>query len=389
MTIGYKLFLPALIFFFNVPEAKKLPETILRIEIKKDVAGFNLGCEGEFYIYKLSTGDMDKLSGDDINYVKAEPAGIMFDGVIGDPSSVRLVPVKEKELIRIDGRRYRDTIVIRKTGPRKLSVINELGLENYIAGILPCEVDDGWSLEALKAQAVISRTYAMTNLGRHQDDSCDFCNKVHCQVYGGVEGEKKSTNRAVELTRGEILTYNGKPAQTIYHAACAGHTENPVYVWKWDVSVPSYLLGVKDKYCLKSPHQNWSKEIEVSYIIKKLIKLGYKDIKDITSIKFTDITKSGRAKYVKIKYKTNNGSHSIKIRAAVFRLELSPWLLKSTKVSEIRRISPNVFRVSGHGWGHGVGLCQWGSKVMAEAGFTYKGILYFYYPGTRVEKWED
>jgi stage II sporulation protein D len=370
-------------------EAKVLPETILRIELKKDVPGFNLGCEGEFNVYKMSTGDVDKLSGNDVNYVRADKDGITFDGVLADPDSVRLVPVKDNEWVRIDGKRYKDTIVIKKSGTRKLLVINELGVENYVAGILPCEVDPDWPLEALKAQAVISRTYAMVNLKRHEPDGYNFCNTVHCQVYGGIDGEKKLTNKAVELTRGEVLTYNGKLAQTVYHAACAGHTEDPAYVWKWEIPTPEYLKGVKDKYCVRSPHQNWTKDAKESYIVEKLKASGYKNVAGIVSIKSADKTPSGRSRYIKIKYIRQNGiKDSLKISAAAFRLLVSPWVIKSTYITGVEKTGNGVFRFSGHGWGHGVGLCQWGAKVMAEKDFTYKGILRHYYPGTKLEKWE-
>ena len=170
----------------------------------------------------------------------------------------------------------------------RLTVINELGLEDYINGILSKEVNPDWPLESLKAQAVISRTYVLKNLRKHEKQGFDVCTETHCQVYGGVESEDKRTSAAVAATRAEVLVYKGELAQSLFHASCGGHTENPNCVWTWESDAPEYLKGVKDDFCADSPHQLWTSTVGAGFIGSKLIKSGYK----VGSVK--NITTSGR-----------------------------------------------------------------------------------------------
>jgi len=371
--------------------AKQLPETIIKVSIFVNQKKINIGCEDDYSVYDLTSGEKEIFYSKDIHLVYPSSKGIIFGDREIPSSIIRLVPKDEKNLVRVNGKRYRDSIIIKKEKNKTLTVINEVGLENYIAGVLPYEIDSGWKLEAIKAQAVVARTYALRNLKKHEQDGYDLCNTVHCQVYGGVEGEKDETNLAVEKTRGEVLTYKGNLANTFYHACCGGHTENPVYVWTDFEDNPEYLKGVECKFCVKSKHYNWSNDVEESFIRKKLIEKGYKNIGKILKIEFSERTESKRAKYVKIYYKDRftGKSSDVKINSAFFRLAIDPWTIKSTKFLSIKKIDKNTFRFTGQGWGHGVGMCQWGAKVMADEGYNYKEILNFYYPGTKIEKWDE
>ncbi|MDI6641825.1 MAG: SpoIID/LytB domain-containing protein, partial [Elusimicrobiota bacterium] len=278
-------------------------------------------------------------------------------------------------------------ILIKRNKQQSLSVINEIYIENYCNGILPYEADTDWQLEALKVQAVVSRTYAMKNLGKHNSDGYDFCNNVCCEVYNGADGEKEISNKAVQETRGEVITYNGKLVNIFYHACCAGYTENPKYVWSWSIPVPDYLKGVECSFCKNSPHFSWTKTIDEKTIRNGLIKSGYSDIVKINSIELYGKTTSGRIKDIRIKYKSKKGkTKKIVLNAARFRLAVSPFLVKSTKIIAIKKLTKDTFEFSGNGWGHGVGLCQWGAKFMADKGYNYKQIINFYFPKTEIEK---
>lgn len=297
-------------------------------------------------------------------------------------SPIRIVALANQRSIRINGRRYHDNILIRiKNG--RLNVINELGIEDYIKGILPKEVSPKWPIESLKAQAIVSRTYALRNLKKHGSQGFDLCNTVHCQVYGGIESEQLRTNKAVEFTRGQVLTYNKKLAQALFHASCGGRTEVPNNVWNVNSRVPKYLEGVRDGFCKESPHHKWTKKISEVYLRGKLKKAGY-NIGKISSIKILGRNKTGRATYLLIK----NSYGKLKILAAKFRLAIDPWKVKSTMFSRIRKIGSD-FEFSGRGWGHGVGMCQWGAKAMSDRRYKYKKILRYYFPGTRIERWDD
>ena len=165
--------------------ARRLPETIIRVGVLVGVKSFNINCEGKYYIYDINTGRQSNIEPMNDYLVKPGSKGISIDGKKFG-ASVRLIAQENGSFLRINGRRYRDNIIINsKEG--KCTVINEIGLEDYLYGILPSEVNAGWNIEALKAQAVVSRTYVLKNLHKHEKDGFDVCTETHCQVYGGVE----------------------------------------------------------------------------------------------------------------------------------------------------------------------------------------------------------
>lgn len=367
---------------FSVPcLSRRLPETIIKVGLYVDVRSFNLSCEGDYYLYDLASGIQADIEPCNDSLVTARDGNIEFEKKTYGPS-IRLVSKDGGVHLRINGRRYKDNILVNlKNG--KLTVINELGLEDYIDGILPKEVNPAWPADALKAQAVISRTYVLKNLRKHEKDGFDICTETHCQVYGGVESEDKRTSDAVEATRGEVLVYKGELAQSLFHASCGGHTENPNCVWTWESNAPEYLKGVKDKFCSNSPHQYWKNSMSAESIRAKLVKSGY-GVGKITKIMMSGHDDSGRP--AKLKITSSKGV--LTITPAKFRMAIDPWIIKSAFITDIYSRGNN-FTFEGKGWGHGVGLCQWGANIMGEKGYDYKKILQFYYPGTEVEKWEE
>ncbi|MBN1622682.1 MAG: SpoIID/LytB domain-containing protein [Endomicrobiales bacterium] len=361
--------------------SQRLPETVIKIGILQKVKSFNMSCEGKYYLYELNSGKKENVKSLNVYLIKAQGNRIKFNGNVYS-SPLRIVPNNEENRIRINGRRYRDSLLIR-SNDGLLTVINELGIEGYIYGILPREVSPSWPQEVLKAQAIVSRTYALRNLGRHSKEGFDLCNKTHCQVYGGVESEDERTNKAVDATRSKVLVYENKLAQALFHACCAGHTENPRYVWNYSSEPPKYLRGRVCKFCSDSPHYTWTKKASAEFIRKRLVNAGYK-VGVIKSIGRYQRTSSGRIKTLEIKHSKGE----LNINAAKFRLAVDPQIIKSTYINRIRKVGES-FEFSGNGWGHGVGMCQWGAKGMAEKGYSYKRILDFYFPGVNVEKWEE
>lgn len=292
------------------------------------------------------------------------------------------LPVKfssEKNCLLVNDKIYRGTITIKSSGG-KVSVINELKTEDYLKGILPKEASSSWNTEALKTQAVISRTYAVKNMGRHSKEGYDVCSTVHCQVYGGASCENKKCNQVIRDTKGEVVMYKGELAQTLFHAACGGHTDNPKYVWGWKQETPEYLKGRKDKYCKGNPHSNWTSEVSESFIREKLIAAGYK-VGTIKKISYSGKTAGGAAKEVTI----SHSKGKLKLNAYTFRLTVDAFKIKSTMFSSIKHKNKN-FVFTGKGWGHKVGLCQWGAKAMGDKKISYKKILDYYYPGTDIGK---
>jgi len=381
-----------ILFAFLTPilHAVRLPDSIIRVAVEENADKVNIGCEGDYYYCDLETGDKFLLSDKDIYLVKPIKNGILVGDKEVAANELRFTPETANQCVRIEGKRYRDSVTIRKTKTGKLTVINELGLESYIAGVLTREVDPAWPMESLKAQAVVSRTFTLSNLERHKSEGYSLCNKVHCQVYGGIDGENARTNKAIEETRGQVLVYNGYLINAVFHSCCAGYTEDVRNVWENDCKTVKYLTAVKCKFCRDCPQYYWSKNVDESYLRKKLVARGYTGIAEITGIYFKDKTKSGRSKTIRIKYISKKDKTSeFNISSAKFRLFVDPWTIKSTKISSIKRINDTTFKFTGNGWGHGVGMCQWGAKGMADKGYDYKEIVVHYYPSTKIEKWEE
>lgn len=370
-----------ILFLTTYSFARRLPETVLRVGIFQNAKSFNLSCEGGYYLYELNSGERSEIKPLDDYLVKGDGAKIQFGGKVFS-SPVRIISEKSENRLRIDGRRYHDNVIIRSKNS-KLTVINEIGIEDYLCGILPREVSPAWDIESLKAQAIVSRTYALKNLRRHESESFDLCTQTHCQVYGGIESEDERTNEAVKSTLGEVLVFEGELAQTLFHASCGGHTENPENVWSWESRAPKYLLGRKDAFCQDSPHNLWKNRLANSLIKERLNKSGYR-VGNISKITLEGKSRSGRAKIIKIK----NSGGTLTISAAKFRLAVDPWLIKSTMFTALLRYRDG-YEFRGKGWGHGVGLCQWGAKIMAEKNYKYNEILHYFYPGTQVEKWDE
>jgi stage II sporulation protein D len=350
----------------------------IRVGLVIDARLINVSCEGNYTLTQVADGATAEIEPGNDYRVTAQGETIEFGGERFS-SPVRLKAADGAERIRINGRRYRaDILITAENGT--LTAVNELGIEEYLYGILPTEASPAWAIESLKAQAVVSRTYALRNLKRHGRDGFDICTQTHCQVYGGLESEDERSNRAVDETRGEVLVYDGALAQTLFHASCGGYTENPNNVWNWENKAPSYLSGRADKYCAESPHNVWKNKIDARTIRDRLNRAGYR-VGTIKKIKIAGHVRSGRVKNLKIYHSRG----TLQIPAAKFRMAVDTWLVKSTFIKDIARRG-SAFEFSGRGWGHGVGLCQWGAKVMAEKDKDYREILEFYYPGTTVER---
>lgn len=344
----------------------------IRVGIILKADSFVAASNEEFYIttadkrkFKLSKGKVElAISGDKL---------ILGTEKISMPVKIET----EKGILFANKKPYRGYFSIVRSG-NKINVLNILSIEDYIKGVIPKESSPGWHIESLKAQAVISRTYTLANLNKHDKEGFDMCAGTHCQVYGGAEAEAVSSNKAVAETAREVLIYEDKLAQTVFHANCGGRTEDPRYVWDWSSTTPPYLEGVKCGYCDEAPHSSWEIALDESFIRKKLS--GYK-VGQIKSIKVKGTTPAGSAKDIEVLHERGN----LTFNAYKFRLTVDAWKIKSTTFESIKK-EGSKFVFKGKGWGHKVGLCQWGAKGMADSGKKYKQILQHYYPKTKIEK---
>jgi len=358
----------------------RLPETIIRIGILEDVYSVNIGADADFEAIDLGTAEHFRLEGSNIYLVLPTPQGIKVGEKIFGPS-VRFNSCSDGEMLRVNGRRYRDAIKVSLGSKGNLNVINELGVEGYLYGVMTREVSPEWSMEALKAQAVVSRTYVMKNLGKHDKQGFDLSATITSQVYGGVEAEDDRTSKAVDLTQGEVITYKGDPIKSFFHSNCGGHTEDVSNAWEGEEELP-YLKGRPCPFCKESYQYYWEEIIRKDIIEENLNKNGH-NVEDIKKIRVLDRNSSGRVTYLGVYH--NRGR--LKIRASNFRMAMGPNLIRSTLFAMEQM--GNRIKFYGRGWGHGVGMCQWGAKGMAEKGANYRQILQYYYPQTKIEKWED
>ena len=316
------------------------------------------------------------FSGERLNTkVKGIPEGIQIGPQIFHDSPLTIQT--DGEGIKLDGRLYRHAVKIWKENSSKVSVINEVPIEDYLKGVLPWEANPEWPMEALKAQAIAARTYALFKAIENQDHRFALSKDVLSQVYGGKTSEKAVTSQAVEATRGQVLTYRGKIFPAYFHSTCGGATTQAETIW--DVQPHEALKGVKCNFCTDSKHYRWSNEISRKEIETQLRKHGYKAI-GFQEIQTADIDASGRAKNFMIILADDS---KVKIRSNDFRLWVDPGKLKSTLIESIEKKTDRfIFR--GRGWGHGVGLCQYGMKRLAELGYAYDLILQYYYPDTDI-----
>ena len=282
----------------------------------------------------------------------------------------------EGELIRINGRSYRGRVeVFADRGG--LKVVDELDLETYLAGLINYEISAKWHSDAVKTQAVIARTYALYQKRKSKGERYHIEGSTLGQVYKGVNAEDAASLKAVNDTRGQVLTYRGALALTVYHSNAGGRTDASSDVWSGDYR---YLRSVRSPYDVVSPDYSWNFTMPASVLGGLLIRGGY-DIGEPTSIKIKAHTPGGRARQVRVR---GAGGRAIELEAEKFRKIIGYSALRSTKFKVRRR--GDIFVFNGKGSGHGVGLSQWGAKGMAENGYSYRQILKHYYPGTKLKR---
>ena len=346
----------------------------VRVAVIIDASEISLKINGNYSIYSLP---LQKLlaEGKTLNNVKIEPT---YSGILMGKEQFKIYGIKIKSDsaadIRINGRIFRGEMDIIRTKNLKLLVINHLDIEDYLKGVLYHEVSHWWPAEALKAQAIASRTFAIYKVIESRSKDYDLRSDVYSQVYGGKTSEKYRTNRAVDASAGKVLIYKNEILPAYFHATCGGHTEDAALLWSTSMKP---LRGRPCRYCERSPHYHWSKKITLSDIETQLNRSGYK-IKGIKAIKASARDRSGRVKTVNV----IDSLGTEKIPSNKFRLAIGPATIRSTNFTIRMKKGTVIFK--GKGWGHGVGMCQWGAYFMAKRRLKAVDILRFYYPGTKI-----
>ncbi len=330
----------------------------------------------------------------DGNAVRVGADGARFD-------VLRLASLEREAHVTVDGRPYRGVVEI-FTGGGGVTVVNRVSLETYLAGVVALELGrgDGIGRAALEAQAIVSRTYALKNRGKFQGQGFDLRAGVSDQAYGGVGAETAEARAAVRSTFGQVLRYRGDVITPFFHSTCGGSTASPEEAFRTVRRTP-YLRPVSDRrgdgaYCDISPRFRWTVEWDgpgLHDILRRTVPavLGIEAtlIDEIRDLRVHRAGPSGRVTDLRVRVT----SGEIPVTGPDLR-----WVLRqpdgqalgSTAVAlTVERRDGRVAAASaqGGGWGHGVGMCQWGAVGRARAGQDARTILTTYFPGTRIDRW--
>ncbi|MDO9507748.1 MAG: SpoIID/LytB domain-containing protein [Thermovirgaceae bacterium] len=425
--------------------------------------GISTGDDKAAFSAKSAPLTLTGASGESATFKSPVQVALSSSGIVSAGSAKLKLPVtiQSTGLIYWNNRPYRGHFRLVGEG-RGFNVVNVIGVEDYLKGVLKMEVNPVWPMESLKAQAIIARTYAFRSRNKHGASGFDLCATDHCQVYRGVNAEDPTLSEAVDSTRGMVLKYQGSYAATFYHADSGGHTANVASVW--GSSIP-YLQGKPEPIQYESPYSRWLTTLRLSEIQRVLYS---KDIKigDLTALEISSTDRAGRAETITLKgtagivtikssqFRTFMGND--RIRSTFFTIvESSPSVPPQTRTISSPAVSGNepvpltpqdeqllisltqkgvftseelmdmllrperrsihlkkalerqsgcttlvlaapalkapasagdAITFSGRGWGHGVGMSQWGAKSLAESGWDHCRILQHYFPGTSMEK---
>jgi stage II sporulation protein D len=440
------------IFNRNISAVEKIP--LPRVGIFLNQNEINITGDGVFEIYNLKSEGLIGEENNKIIKMLPHEKGIEILGKSVYSGPIKIVPVgKTKIIVLINGQKYRyrgDIEVDIDKVSRKLNIINIISMEEYLYGVLKKEISPQWPAEALKAQAIASRTFAIFTINMNKYIDKGYNITTNDQAYGGINHEDPLTNRAVDETRGLVMVYNGKPINALFHSDSGGYTEDSENVWG---SYMPYLRSVKSIFEEKvsSPHHIWSYSISEKDLTEKLQKQGHK-INSIVSIEPVKKSETGRASELVftadnnkvINMKTNDFRNLIGvdlIRSTFFNIEVigkesnitedtedkkeiekkedqkesiedileqkKDWTIKElielmkkrkeenkkeeavdeVEIDKIDKIDvPLTFLFSGLGNGHRVGMSQYGAYGMSVQGGKYQDILEYYYKGIKIIK---
>jgi len=339
------------------------------IGIKSDYGAYNLICDSSFFssISRDSTIEVRVMN----SKISIDFMGSRYTNI----SNIFLFPKKKSSSLSLFPNSffkspkytYKDIIEI-KVQDGFLKFVNVLDMDDYLFGVVEAEGGWGRHLEYYKVQSLISRTYALKNKNRHIKEGYHLCDNQHCQVYHNPSIDSSNIKEAVNYTSGEVLVdTEDNLVTTFFSANCGGQTCDPSYVWNNSVD---YLSTFKDTFCYNTKQSNWIKRIS-----KKRWSSFLSHRYGVLEEDYGDLIYN----YTQIDRKAFYIHPSLGIPLRDLRKEFK---LKSTFFSS--RIDGNDVLLIGHGFGHGVGLCQEGAMEMADLGYTYKQIASYYYSGVRI-----
>ncbi|MFQ5890268.1 MAG: SpoIID/LytB domain-containing protein [Gemmatimonadota bacterium] len=315
--------------------------------------------------------------------------------------ALRAVTVEVREgdaPIFLHGKPYRGSAELVALPHRGLNVINFVSLEDYLLGVVPSEIGprEPEEFAAVAAQAIAARTYAIANLGSHLEMGFDLFATVADQVYEGMLAEREDATRAVRETAGRILTYQGEPIRAYYHSTCGGRTAAVTEVL--DRPDAPYLRPVLDRddegrdFCSISPRYRWTEEFDGSALnavvreeLARYFGVTEREIGPLERVEVRSRTRTGRVRELAIR---GPGSEFVLSRNDIrFVLRNAEGqILNSTNFDVVDGEKGTGSSLHGRGYGHGVGMCQFGAVGRARAGQSWEKIVRAYYVGTEVTR---
>jgi stage II sporulation protein D len=382
---------------------------LIRVGLERTATWVAMGSSGHFTVdvYADSVRHVPTQQGKEWRF-RAGGRGIEGRGPSSDfevaEGTVRVRPTGGKPLV-VDGTAYRGEVELFLAAPGTLSIVNVVGLESYLRGVVPKEIGPRpiGEIEAVKAQAIAARTYAVASDGGRSGGDFDLFSTVRDQVYGGVDVETDVCDRAIAETAGLVARRDGEPINAYFYANCGGRTEAREEVWELE-ELP-YLVSVWDTpggssrreeaYCRGGANFDWSAEwtgVQIEMLVQDYLpRYASTPVREsigaVHDVKVTERTPSGRVRWLEIR--TDAGTYR------VFG-DRSRWVLQRPKGGGIlwsARFELGVeksggrvsrIRATGKGYGHGVGMCQHGAMEMARRGHSHGEILRHYYAGIEI-----
>lgn len=361
-------------------------EPVVLVGLMRNAHSPKVSINGAYTVYN-GTQKWKTFSKGDTLRIGVSAKSITLDGKkVGETVYIR---PEGFALVAVDGNEYRGALkLIRTPGHDGVTVINEVGMEEYLYGVVPREMSASWEPNALRAQAVAARTYALNHKNNYASQGFDVYDTIVSQVYGGVAAEAPESTQAVNDTAGEVILYKGEPIDAVFCAHSGGYTEDSENVW--DNFVP-YLRAVSEPLN-DFTKQRWEKEISLADLESALAAYG-KDVGKIKNIKLSklkkapvkafDRTVSGRVRTLQIAGK----KQAVAISGNRFQQMFD---LRSTMFDIVKGSKNDRLKIIGYGYGHGVGMSQWGAQIMAQQKprdpHHYRNILRHFYTGVTIEK---
>jgi len=306
---------------------------------------------------------------------------------------IEVVPERTGSL-SVEGKRYRGRLRILRDGDR-LSAINVLDIEDYLPGVLRGELPGNWEAEAYKAQAVASRTFALYEKGKRSAEATfDVRATVASQVYHGDSATDDNAARGVAATRGQVLMFHGALVHAYFSSTCGGMNEPASICWPQEPNHQPLAGGAECSYCRISPKFRWGPVVLTkAHVLAKLRRrspgLFGEHFGDLRAVQVgSRVVQSNRPATLRVIGTRSNDP--VEVNAYEFRLWISEGEPRERQLFssyfDVVDYGSSIGFSGGRGFGHGVGLCQWGAQGQAQAGRDYRQMLALYYPGAQLSK---